>query len=84
MISILGIVATVMSVVGYLIVSNIKASTSLKIWGFYIRLVAALLFFIYTIINKDFSVFILTLFYSVIDAYNLYNLVNIKHNKHYD
>lgn len=30
---ILGIVATLMSVVGYLIVSNIKASNSLKIKG---------------------------------------------------
>jgi hypothetical protein len=75
---ILGLVATVLSVVGYLIVSNIKASTSLKIRGFYIKLVAALLFFIYTIINKDFSVFIVTLFYAVIDAYNLYNLINIE------
>jgi lipid-A-disaccharide synthase-like uncharacterized protein len=75
---ILGLVATVLSVVGYLIVSNIKASTSLKIRGFYIRLLAALLFFIYTIINKDFSVFIVTLFYAVIDAYNLYNLINIE------
>lgn len=79
---IIGLVATVMSVVGYLIISNIKASISLKIRGFYIRLVAALLFFIYTIINKDFSVFILTLFYSVIDAYNLYNLINMKEIKH--
>jgi hypothetical protein len=79
---ILGIVATVMSVIDYLIVSNIKASTSLKIWGFYIRLVAALLFFIYTIINKDFSVFILTLFYAAIDAYNLYNLINMKRLKY--
>jgi hypothetical protein len=79
---IIGLVATVMSVVGYLIISNIKASTSLKIRGFYIRLVAALLFFIYTIINKDFSVFILTLFYTVIDAYNLYNLINMKRIKH--
>jgi drug/metabolite transporter (DMT)-like permease len=82
MISILGIVATVMSVVGYLIVSNIKASNSLKIRGFYIKLVAALLFFIYTVINKDLSVFILTLFYGAIDAYNLYNLINIKRVKH--
>jgi hypothetical protein len=79
---ILGIVATVLSVVGYLIVSNIKASISLKIWGFYIRLVAALLFVIYTVINKDFSVFILTLFYAAIDTYNLYNLVNMKRIKH--
>lgn len=79
---ILGIVATVLSVVGYLIVSNIKASNSLKIRGFYIRLVAALLFFIYTIINKDFSVFILTLFYGVIDIYNLYNLINVRKSKH--
>jgi hypothetical protein len=75
---IFGLIATVLSVVGYLIVSNIKASTKLKVRGFYIRLVAALLFFIYTIINKDFSVFILTLFYAAIDAYNLYNLINIE------
>ncbi len=75
-------VATVLSVVGYLIISNIKASTSLKMWGFYIRLVAALLFFIYTVIRGDQSVFILTLFYAVIDVYNLYNLINIKRIKH--
>jgi drug/metabolite transporter (DMT)-like permease len=84
MISILGIVATVLSVVGYLIVSNIKASTSLKIWGFYIRFIAAVMFTIYTVIRKDYSVFILTLFYAAIDVYNLYNLINIRNNNPHD
>jgi lipid-A-disaccharide synthase-like uncharacterized protein len=79
---ILGLVATVLSVVSYLIVSNIKASTSLKIRGFYIRLIAAVMFIIYTVIRKDYSVFILTLFYAAIDAYNLYNLINVKRSKH--
>lgn len=78
---ILSLIATVLSVVGYLIVSNIKASTKLKVKGFYIRLVAALLFVIYTVIREDYSMFILTLFYGSIDAYNLYNLLNIKNIK---
>lgn len=78
---ILGLIATVLSVVGYLIVSNLKVSISFKIWGFYIRLLAGLLFVIYTVIRGDQSVFILTLFYAAIDAYNLYNLVNTKNNK---
>lgn len=77
---ILSVIATVLSVIGYLIVCNIKASTKLKVRGFYIRLVAALLFVIYTVIRKDYSVFILTLFYGSIDVYNLYNLLNIKNN----
>jgi hypothetical protein len=75
---IFSLIATVLSVIGYLIVCNIKASTKLK--GFYIRLVAALLFIIYTVIREDYSMFILTLFYGFIDIYNLYNLLNIKNN----
>jgi hypothetical protein len=77
---VLGFVATILSVVGYLIVSNIKASNKVKVRGFYIRFVAALLFIIYTLINKDFNVLILTLFYGAIDAYNFYNLINIENN----
>ena len=32
------------------------------------------------VIIKDYSMFILTLFYGSIDIYNLYNLLNIKNN----
>jgi hypothetical protein len=38
---ILSFVATVLFVVGYLIISNIKASTKLKVRGFYIKLISA-------------------------------------------
>ena len=79
---ILSLIATVLSVVGYLIVCNIKASTKLKVRGFYIRLVAALLFVIYMVIKEDYSMFIVTLFYGSIDVYNLYNLLNIREVKH--
>ena len=77
---IFSLIATVLSVIGYLIVCNIKASTKLKVRGFYITLVAALLFVIYMVIKEDYSMFILTLFYGFIDIYNLYNLLNIKNN----
>jgi hypothetical protein len=78
---ILSLIATVLSVVGYLIVCNIKASTKLKVRGFYIKLIAGLLFVIYMVIIKDYNMFILTLFYGSIDIYNLYNLLNIKNIK---
>lgn len=81
---IFGLVATVLSVVGYLIVCNVKASTKLKVRGFYIRLIAAVMFVIYTVIREDYNVFILTLFYAAIDTYNLYNLINLKDNNPHD
>lgn len=77
--STLGFIATILSVIGYLLISNIKSAKNIKLSGFYIRLFAALLFIIYTLINKDYSVLILTLFYGVIDIYNLYCL--LKDNK---
>lgn len=80
---ILGFIATVLSVIGYLIVSNVRVSKQLKLKGFYIRLFAALLFIIYTLINKDYNVFILTLFYSVVDVYNLYMLIKTRDKKYF-
>ena len=38
MISILGFIGTILSIFGYLIISNIKATKQVKVSGFYIRL----------------------------------------------
>jgi hypothetical protein len=74
MISILGFIGTILSIFGYLIISNIKATKQVKVCGFYIRLFSDIAFIIYSFIVKDYNILMLNLFYCIVDVNTLLNL----------
>lgn len=67
MINFLGIVASLTSVIGYLIISRVASTPKKKLFGFSLRLFSDMAFMAYNLILSDFNIMGLNAFYFTVD-----------------
>lgn len=67
MVSFLGIIASIASVIGYLLISRVSATPRKKLFGFSLRLFSDLAFMGYNLLLSDFNIMALNAFFFVVD-----------------